>query len=77
MDIIIYSTPTCPHCILAKSYFDGKKVPYTNIDVAKDSEKAEEMIKLSGQMSVPVIKIDNQVLVGFDEKEIEKVLENK
>jgi glutaredoxin 3 len=74
MNITIYSTTTCPHCLLAKRYFDENNIKYTNFDVSEDQKKAEEMIELSGQMGVPVIKIDDKVIVGFDRREIEKII---
>ncbi len=81
MKITIYTTPTCPNCQMAKEYFSSKKLPFEDINVSRDQKKAEEMVKLSGQMGVPVIVIERQglpagrqVIIGFDEKEIEKVL---
>jgi glutaredoxin-like YruB-family protein len=74
MNIKIYSTPTCPHCVEAKEYFKKNDIDYQDIDVGKDAKKAEEMIKISGQMGVPVIKVDNKVLVGFDQGEIEDII---
>jgi glutaredoxin-like YruB-family protein len=74
MKIKIYSTPTCPYCRAAKNYFKSKKIEFENVDVSIDQEKAEEMIHLSGQMGVPVIVIDGKILIGFDQKEIEKAL---
>ncbi len=75
MNITIYSTPTCPHCLLAKRYLQEKNVSFSEIDVAENSQKAEEMINISGQMGVPVIKIDDKVIVGFDKHELDKALE--
>jgi len=77
MKILIYSTPTCPWCLLAKKYFTDKNIPFENIDVAADQEKAQEMVDLSGQLGVPVIVIDDEVLVGFDKDTIEKILADK
>lgn len=74
MKIIIYSTPTCPWCVLAKNYFKNKKIEFEDINVAIDPLKAQEMVKLSGQMGVPVIKIDDEVLVGFDQGKIESII---
>lgn len=74
MKITIYSTPTCPYCHQAKDYFKSKKLDFEDVDVASDAEKAEEMVKLSGQMGVPVIKIGDKVIVGFDPKEIDKAI---
>lgn len=64
-NVTIYSTPTCPYCVYAKRFFTEKGVPFTDIDVSKDMEKAREMVAKSGQMGVPVVDIDGTVLVGF------------
>ena len=77
MKIKIYSTPTCPYCLMAKNYFKEKKLPFEEIDVSLDKNKAQEMVELSGQMGVPVIKIDGQVIIGFDRDQIEKALKPK
>lgn len=74
MQIVIFSTPTCPYCIQAKQYFKSKNIPFDDIDVSADETKAQEMIKISGQMGVPVIKIDDKVLIGFEQDEVEKLL---
>jgi len=69
----IYSTPTCPYCIKAKAYLDQKGIQYENFDVSSDREKLEEMIKLSGQMGVPVLDIDGNIIVGFDKEKIDSL----
>lgn len=63
--VIIYSTPTCPYCIYAKNYFEQNNIPFEYVDVTKDREKAKEMIEKSGQMGVPVVDINGEVIVGF------------
>ncbi len=77
MKISIYSTLSCPWCTLAKNYFKGKNIPFEDFNVGLDQAKAKEMIDLSGQMGVPVIKIDDEIIVGFDKARIEKILEKK
>jgi len=71
--VVIYSTPTCPYCKRAKEYLSRKGISYTDIDVAQDREKAKEMIQKSGQMGVPVITIDNEVVVGFNQALLDKL----
>ncbi len=73
-NITIYSTPTCHYCILAKEFFDANKVVYTSYDVASDLDKRKEMISKSGQMGVPVIDIEGQIIVGFNEEKIKSIL---
>ena len=72
--VTVYSTPTCPFCIRAKQFLRENNVGFTEIDVSKDEGKAEEMIEKSGQMGVPVIDVDGQIIVGFDKEKIRSVL---
>ncbi len=72
--VVIYSTPTCPYCKGAKDYLSRKGVPYVDYNVAGNKDKAKEMIQKSGQMSVPVISIDGQVVVGFNQAQLDSLL---
>ena len=72
--ITVYSTPTCPWCKRAKDYFKSLGMSFKDIDVSKDQAKAEEMVKKSGQMGVPVITIGSNVVVGFDKAKIDRIL---
>ncbi|MFA5410784.1 MAG: glutaredoxin domain-containing protein [Candidatus Omnitrophota bacterium] len=72
--VLVYSTPTCPYCIRAKQFLDENKIPFENFDVSTDQEKAEEMIRKSGQMGVPVLEIDGKIIVGFDKERIKQAL---
>lgn len=74
MEVKVYSTPTCPYCKLAKEYLSSKKISYQNIDVSQDKSGRDEMVKLSGQMGVPVIVVDKEVVRGFDRGRLEKLL---
>lgn len=73
-NVIVYSTPSCPWCHRAKDYFKEKGIGFIDYDVAADTEKAQEMINKSGQMGVPVIDIDGQIVVGFDVGKINELL---
>lgn len=72
--VVIYSTPTCHFCHMAKEFFEENGIVYKNYDVSLDLEKRQEMINLTGQMGVPVILIDGEVIVGFDEDRIREEL---
>lgn len=74
MAITIYTTPSCGYCKLAKDYFQKNNVKYTEYNVAADLKKADEMVRKSGQMGVPVIDINGKIIVGFNRPEIEKAL---
>lgn len=72
--VIIYSTPTCPWCTKVKDYLDSKDVAYEDYDVSKNREKAIEMVKKSGQQGVPVLDIEGEIIVGFDQASINEIL---
>ena len=72
--VIVYSTPTCPFCIRAKQYLKDNNITFEDIDVSENHEKAQEMIKKSGQMGVPVIDVDGKIIVGFDRDKINQAL---
>ena len=73
-NVTIYSTPTCHFCQLAKEFFKEKGVQYTEHDVLTDLAKRQEMVDKSGQLGVPVIIIDDHIIVGFDQVEISSLL---
>ncbi len=73
-EVVIYSTPTCHFCVLAKTFFEENNIEYTNYDVQADPEKGKEMVERSGQMGVPVIFIGDDMIVGFDEGAIREKL---
>ncbi len=70
----VYSTATCPYCVMAKKYFEENNIAFEDIDVSASQSAAQEMIKKSGQMGVPVIEIDGKIFVGFDRAGIKKAL---
>lgn len=72
--VTIYSTPVCHFCHAAKDFFAANDVKYTEHDVASDLEKRQEMIDLTSQMGVPVIRINDDVVIGFDEGKIKELL---
>lgn len=72
--VTIYSTPVCHFCQTAKEFFKENDVTYTEIDVAADAEKRQEMIDMTGQMGVPVIQIGQDVVIGFDEDKVKELL---
>ena len=72
--ITIYSTPTCVYCKMAKEYFKENGIVYEEHDVAADAVARKEMFDKTHQMGVPVITVDEQVIVGFDKETLEKAL---
>ena len=70
----IYSTATCPYCIRAKQFLKENGVLFEDIDVANNKTAAEEMVRKTGQMGVPVLDIEGEIIVGFDKERIKQVL---
>jgi glutaredoxin 3 len=73
-NVSIYSTPTCHFCHAAKDFFTANDVAFQDFNVATDLEKRKEMVDMTGQMGVPVIRIGDDVIVGFDEAKIKELL---
>ncbi len=75
--VIVFSTPTCPHCTTAKRYLKQNRIRFKDIDVSKDQRAAKDMVRRTGQMGVPVIMINNKPIVGFDKQKINHLLNIK
>ena len=73
----VYSTPTCPYCVMVKDFLKQNKIAYQEVDVSTDQKAAEHMVKVSGQMGVPVIEIGKEIIVGYDVARIKKALSLK
>jgi len=73
----VYSTPTCPFCIMAKKFLKDNNIEFEDIDVSRDIKSAREMVEKTGQMGVPVIEIDGESVIGFDRDRIKELLQLK
>jgi len=73
-NITIYTTPTCVYCRAAKEFFQEHNVQYEEKDVVQDEQAREDMIQKSGQLGVPVIDIDGEIVIGFDKKRLSELL---
>lgn len=72
--VTIYSTPTCGFCHMAKQWMDENNISYKDNDVTTSQSLVQEMVEKSGQMGVPVIEIEDKILVGFDKHRMEELL---
>lgn len=77
MIIKVFSTPTCPYCVTLKNYLKDHGFKIEDINVAENEIALDEMIKNSGQMGVPVVDIDGQIIIGFDKAKINQILNIK
>lgn len=72
--ITIYSTPTCVYCNTLKNYLGEKNIAFEEIDVSQNEKELEKMVAISGQMGVPVVDIDGNIIIGFDRQKIDEIL---
>lgn len=75
--VVLFSTPSCSWCRRAKRLFKERGVPFKEINVERDQQAARDLARRTGQTGVPVIKIGNRWIVGFDRERIEKELARK
>ena len=69
----VYSSNTCPHCVTAKNYLTEKGVEFEERNVQTDPEARKELMAM-GHMGVPVLLIDGEEVVGFDQSKIDELL---
>ena len=76
-NVTIYTTPTCVYCKMTKEFFQKNNVPYEEKNVATDAVARDHMIQKSGQMGVPVIEVDDKIIIGFDQPRLKEALSLK
>ncbi len=72
--IKVYSTPDCAYCWTLKGFLKKHNVEFEEVDIFDNEEAKEEMIKKTGQKEVPVMEVEDQIIVGFDKKKISEAL---
>ncbi len=73
----VYSTPVCPYCVTVKCFLTKHGIEFQEINVAEDEEARNDMVERTGQMGVPVVEIDGQMIIGFDKAKISELLSIK
>jgi glutaredoxin-like YruB-family protein len=73
-NITVFSTPSCPYCVMVKEYLKQQKIEYKDIDVSENQEAAFQMFEKSHNMGVPQLWINDEVVIGFDPEEIERLV---
>ena len=74
MKVRVFSTNSCPFCVTLKGFLKENNIEFEDIDVSTNETAQKEMIDKSGQMGVPVIEIDEKIVVGFDQDKIKELL---
>ncbi|GAV22415.1 glutaredoxin family protein [Carboxydothermus pertinax] len=76
--IEFFSTPTCPYCRMVRKFLNENGFPYIEYDITTDLDAFEKMFKTTGYTTVPTLIInDQEVIIGFDEEKIRKVMQKK
>ncbi len=73
-EVKVYSTPTCPYCVRVKQFLKDNDIDFEDIDVSADPEMVKQMVEKSGQMGVPVLDINGEIIIGFDRDKISQAL---
>ncbi len=71
--VVLFTSPTCKWCSVAKNYFKTQGIKFKAIDITKDAKAANDCQK-HGCRGVPVVLIGSKWICGFDQKTIEKTL---
>ncbi|MBI4085324.1 MAG: glutathione S-transferase N-terminal domain-containing protein [Candidatus Liptonbacteria bacterium] len=74
MSVKIYTTPSCVYCRMAKEFFKKNNVEFQELNVVQDDKARDEMVKKSRQLAVPVIDVNGEIFVGFDQRGLKKAL---
>ncbi len=74
-EVIIYTTPTCPFCKMVKRFLDDNSIKYEEKDISIDKDAQGEVIEKADKMVAPVVDIDGDIIIGYDENEMRKELE--
>lgn len=72
--VILFTTPSCSYCRMAKKYLREQGIKFKDVDVSRDQAAARDMLKRSGQQGVPVLDIGGKIVVGFDRPKIDRYL---
>ncbi len=73
-NITVYTTSSCPFCVMLKNYFVENNIPFKEINLEKHPEKMDYVVSNTGQMGVPQTEVNGKWIVGFDPARIQREL---
>lgn len=76
-EVIVYSTSWCGFCHQLKSWLKEQDVEFKEIDIEADQNAAREVVEATKQMGVPVTKVGETYIVGFDRPKLEAALKSQ
>ena len=77
MNVILYTAPACPFCVIVKKFLERNNIKFTEIDISKDKKKELEMQKKSNQTNVPVVDVDGTIIIGYNLQKLKEALKIK
>ncbi len=72
--VVVYSGPGCPACGQAKTYLRRHRISFREVDIARDQRAARRLKRRSGRMAVPQIDVDGELVVGFNQSKLDRLL---
>jgi glutaredoxin 3 len=75
--ITLYTSPTCHWCRVAKRYLEERGLEYREVDIISDPRARQEMVRMTGQYGVPVIRVGERSMTGWDKTEFERLLHGR
>jgi len=73
-NVVVYTSSSCPWCSTVKSYLMKNRIYFREVDISRDQQAAQELVRRSGQMGVPQTDIDGNIVVGFDQSKLDSFL---
>lgn len=74
MSVAVYYTPSCSYCRMVKDWLRNRNIRFEEYNVASDLARADEMIRKTGQMGVPVTDLNGRLVIGYNVPELERAL---
>ena len=71
--VIVYHQPNCSACKAAMQFLAQKGINYVSKDIAVDEQARNELVAL-GSQATPTIKVDNEILIGFNIRKLSAAL---
>lgn len=72
--IIVYTTNSCPYCVMMKNFLDDQGISFKEVNVQRDQSAAKKLVETTGQMGVPQTEINGQWVMGFDPQAVTALL---
>jgi glutaredoxin len=73
--VTLYTTGACKWCRVAKAYLADNEIDFVEVDIIRDTDGRREMVMMTGQYGVPVLRVGEKAMVGWCEAEFRRLYE--